>query len=69
MNVSGARVIGPRVGSGHAGPRRDRHRSLSASTTSGQPWLSVYSAVRFVLKSSPSCEIPEIVFQRPGEAL
>jgi NAD(P)-dependent dehydrogenase (short-subunit alcohol dehydrogenase family) len=29
----------------------------------------VAEAVRFVLKTSPSCVIPEIVFQRPGEAL
>ena len=29
----------------------------------------VAEAVRFVLKTSPNCVIPEIVFQRPGEAL
>ena len=29
----------------------------------------VAEAVRFVLRTSPTCVIPEIVFQRPGEAL
>jgi NAD(P)-dependent dehydrogenase (short-subunit alcohol dehydrogenase family) len=29
----------------------------------------VAEAVRFVLKTSPSCVVPEIVFQRPGEAM
>ena len=29
----------------------------------------VAEAVRFLLKLSPNCVIPEIVFQRPGEAL
>jgi NAD(P)-dependent dehydrogenase (short-subunit alcohol dehydrogenase family) len=29
----------------------------------------VSEAVRFVLKTSPNCVIPEIVFQRPGEQL
>ena len=29
----------------------------------------VAEAVRFVLKTSPNCVIPEIVFQRPGEAI
>ena len=29
----------------------------------------IAEAVRFVLKTSPSCVVPEIVFQRPGEAL
>ena len=29
----------------------------------------VAEAVRFVLKTSPNCVIPEIVFQRPGEQL
>jgi hypothetical protein len=29
----------------------------------------VSEAVRFVLRTSPNCVIPEIVFQRPGEAL
>ena len=29
----------------------------------------VAEAVRFVLRTSPNCVIPEIVFQRPGEAL
>jgi NAD(P)-dependent dehydrogenase (short-subunit alcohol dehydrogenase family) len=29
----------------------------------------VAEAVRFVLKTSPNCVVPEIVFQRPGEAL
>ena len=29
----------------------------------------VAEAVRFVLKTSPNCVIPEIVFQRPGETL
>ena len=29
----------------------------------------IAEAVRFVLKTSPNCVIPEIVFQRPGEAL
>ena len=29
----------------------------------------VAEAVRFVLKTSPNCVIPEIVFQRPGEGL
>ena len=29
----------------------------------------VAEAVRFVLKTSPNCVIPEIVFQRPGEML
>jgi hypothetical protein len=26
-------------------------------------------AVRYLLKLSPACVVPEIVFQRPGEAL
>jgi hypothetical protein len=26
-------------------------------------------AVRFLLRLSPACVVPEIVFQRPGEAL
>jgi NADP-dependent 3-hydroxy acid dehydrogenase YdfG len=26
-------------------------------------------AVRFVLRLSPNCVVPEIIFQRPGEAL
>ena len=29
----------------------------------------VAEAVRFLLKLSPNCVIPEIVFQRPGESL
>ena len=29
----------------------------------------IAEAVRFVLNTSPNCVIPEIVFQRPGEAL
>jgi NAD(P)-dependent dehydrogenase (short-subunit alcohol dehydrogenase family) len=29
----------------------------------------VAEAVRFVLKTSPNCVVPEIVFQRPGESL
>jgi len=29
----------------------------------------IAEAVRFVLRTSPNCVIPEIVFQRPGEAL
>jgi NAD(P)-dependent dehydrogenase (short-subunit alcohol dehydrogenase family) len=29
----------------------------------------VSEAVRFLLKTSPQCVVPEIVFQRPGEAL
>jgi hypothetical protein len=29
----------------------------------------VAAAVRFVLRSSPACVIPEIVFQRPGESV
>jgi NAD(P)-dependent dehydrogenase (short-subunit alcohol dehydrogenase family) len=28
----------------------------------------VAEAVRFLLKTSPQCVVPEIVFQRPGEA-
>ena len=31
--------------------------------------LDVAEAVRFLLKLSPNCVVPEIVFQRPGEAL
>jgi NADP-dependent 3-hydroxy acid dehydrogenase YdfG len=29
----------------------------------------IAEAVRFVLRLSPSCVVPEIVFQRPGEVL
>jgi NAD(P)-dependent dehydrogenase (short-subunit alcohol dehydrogenase family) len=29
----------------------------------------IAEAVRFVLKTSPNCVVPEIVFQRPGEDL
>ena len=29
----------------------------------------ISEAVRFVLATSPSCVVPEIAFQRPGEAL
>src|SRR5215217_3337145 len=29
----------------------------------------IAEAVRFVLKTSPNCVVPEIIFQRPGEAL
>jgi hypothetical protein len=29
----------------------------------------VSEAVRFVLRTSPNCVVPEIVFQRPGETL
>ena len=29
----------------------------------------IAEAVRFVLRTSPTCVVPEIVFQRPGEAL
>ena len=29
----------------------------------------VAEAVRYLLKTSPKCVVPEIVFQRPGEAL
>ena len=29
----------------------------------------ISEAVRFVLRTSPYCVVPEIVFQRPGEAL
>jgi hypothetical protein len=29
----------------------------------------VADAVRFLLHLSPACVVPEIVFQRPGEAL
>jgi NAD(P)-dependent dehydrogenase (short-subunit alcohol dehydrogenase family) len=29
----------------------------------------IAEAVRFLLRLSPSCVVPEIVFQRPGEAL
>ena len=29
----------------------------------------IAEAVRFVLRTSPNCVIPEIVFQRPGEPL
>ena len=56
----------------------------SISGKSGQAWLSVYSAtkaavvgwtediaasVRFLLDLSPACVVPEIVFQRSGEAI
>jgi hypothetical protein len=29
----------------------------------------IAEALRFVLRLSPHCVIPEIVFQRPGEAI
>jgi len=29
----------------------------------------IAEAVRFVLRTSPNCVVPEIVFQRPGETL
>ena len=29
----------------------------------------IAEAVRFLLRMSPNCVVPEIVFQRPGEAL
>jgi len=29
----------------------------------------VAEAVRFLLRLSPNCVVPEIVFQRPGESL
>ena len=29
----------------------------------------IAEAVRFLLRTSPNCVVPEIVFQRPGEAL
>jgi NAD(P)-dependent dehydrogenase (short-subunit alcohol dehydrogenase family) len=29
----------------------------------------IAEAVRFLLRTSPHCVVPEIVFQRPGEAL
>ena len=29
----------------------------------------IAEAVRFVLRTSPNCVVPEIVFQRPGESL
>jgi NADP-dependent 3-hydroxy acid dehydrogenase YdfG len=29
----------------------------------------ISESVRFLLKTSPNCVVPEIVFQRPGEAL
>jgi NAD(P)-dependent dehydrogenase (short-subunit alcohol dehydrogenase family) len=29
----------------------------------------ISESVRFVLRTSPNCVVPEIVFQRPGEAL
>jgi short-subunit dehydrogenase len=29
----------------------------------------IAEAVRFLLRLSPNCVIPEIVFQRPGEAI
>ena len=29
----------------------------------------IAEAARFLLRTSPSCVVPEIVFQRPGEAL
>ena len=29
----------------------------------------ISEAVRYLLRTSPSCVVPEIVFQRPGEAL
>jgi NADP-dependent 3-hydroxy acid dehydrogenase YdfG len=48
----------------------------SISGKSGQAWLSVMirpedisESVRFLLRTSPNCVVPEIVFQRPGEAL
>jgi hypothetical protein len=28
----------------------------------------IAEAVRFLLRTSPNCIVPEIVFQRPGEA-
>jgi hypothetical protein len=33
------------------------------------PDRAAAEAVRFVLRTSPNCIVPEIVFQRPGEAL
>jgi NAD(P)-dependent dehydrogenase (short-subunit alcohol dehydrogenase family) len=29
----------------------------------------IAESVRFLLRTSPACVVPEIVFQRPGEAL
>jgi NADP-dependent 3-hydroxy acid dehydrogenase YdfG len=29
----------------------------------------VAEAVRFILRLSPNCVVPEIIFQRPGEVL
>jgi hypothetical protein len=29
----------------------------------------IAEAVRFLLRTSPACVVPEIVFQRPGETL
>ena len=29
----------------------------------------ISESVRFLLRTSPNCVVPEIVFQRPGEAL
>ena len=29
----------------------------------------ISEAVRYLLKLSPACVVPEIVFQRPGEAI
>ena len=36
--------------------------------SSEQATSDVAEALRFVLRLSPNCVIPEIVFQRPGEA-
>jgi hypothetical protein len=29
----------------------------------------IAEAVRFLLRTSPACRVPEIVFERPGETL
>ena len=69
----GARRRGDQVDGALPGVRRHaddrvRHASTVAPRTMIRP-EDIAEAVRFLLSTSPNCVVPEIVFQRPGEAL
>ena len=56
-----------------AGPRLRRHRDgrLHPRADPAEPLIQpadIGEAVRFLLRISPNCHVPEIVFTRPGEA-
>ena len=56
-----------------AGRELARDHAPTDRRPDGESWLirtqDIAEAVRFLLKLSPTCLVPEIVFERPGDAM